>query len=85
MALIIIGCWVATTLANNVLNNIVNDFGFRNRGIKDGDHLYVLRNTNMPAILVEGCFLDNIDMNKFIAKGNSSYDIMADAIIRGII
>ncbi|GAA0105716.1 hypothetical protein UT300013_23400 [Paraclostridium sordellii] len=75
----------SSTMASNVLKNIVNDFGFRNRGIKDGDHLYVLRNTNMPAILVEGCFLDNIDMNKFIAKGSSAYDIMADGIIRGII
>ena len=72
-------------MATNVLNNIVSEFGFRNRDIKEGDHLYVLRNTNMPAILVEGCFLDNIDMNKFISKGSSAYDIMADAIIRGII
>ena len=75
----------SSEMATNVLNNIVSEFGFRNRDIKEGDHLYVLRNTNMPAILVEGCFLDNIDMNKFISKGSSAYDIMADAIIRGII
>ena len=75
----------SSQMATNVLNNIVSEFGFRNRDIKEGDHLYVLRNTNMPAILVEGCFLDNIDMNKFISKGSSAYDIMADSIIRGII
>ena len=75
----------SSNMASNVLINIINDFGFKNRGIKDGDHLYVLRNTNMPAILVEGCFLDNIDMKKFIDKGSSAYDIMAEDIIKGII
>ena len=75
----------SSVMASNVLSNIVNDFGFKYRGIKEGDHLYVLRNTNIPAILVEGCFLDNIDMNKFINKGSSAYDIMADGIVKGII
>ena len=33
--------------------------GFKNRGIKDGSHLYVVKNTKAPAILVELFFLDN--------------------------
>ena len=33
--------------------------GFRNRGIKDGKDLYVVKKTKMPAILVEMFFLDN--------------------------
>lgn len=33
-------------------------FGFRNRGIKDGSHLAVIRRTNAKAMLVEVCFTD---------------------------
>ena len=73
------------TLATNVVNNIASSFNFKNRGAKDGSHLAVLKNTTMPAILVEGCFLDQIDMDKFIAKGSSAYSIMADDIVNGII
>ena len=73
------------SLATSVTNNIANSFNFKNRGAKDGSHLYVLRNTQMPAILVEGCFLDQIDMDKFIAKGSQAYQIMADNIVNGII
>lgn len=32
--------------------------GFRDRGIKDGSHLYVIKNTKAPAALVEVCFVD---------------------------
>ena len=73
------------SLATNVVNNLANSFNFKNRGVKDGSHLYVLKNTNMPAILVEGCFLDQIDMDKFISKGSQAYQIMADNIVNGII
>lgn len=34
--------------------------GFKNRGIKDGSGLYVIKKTNMTAILVEVCFVDNL-------------------------
>ena len=71
-------------MATQMVANLSNSFNFRNRGAKNGDHLYVLNSTNMPAVLVEGCFLDPIDMNKFIAKGSQAYDIMAQAIIDGI-
>jgi N-acetylmuramoyl-L-alanine amidase len=33
--------------------------GFRNRGIKDGSKLYVVKGTKAPAILIELFFLDN--------------------------
>lgn len=32
--------------------------GFRDRGVKDGSAFYVIRKTNMPAVLVETCFVD---------------------------
>ncbi len=44
--------------AQLVLNNLVK-LGFANRGVKDGSKLYVVKNTNMPAILVEFFFIDS--------------------------
>ncbi len=32
--------------------------GFRNRGVKNGSHLYVVKNTEAKAMLVEVCFVD---------------------------
>ena len=33
--------------------------GFRDRGVKDGSAFYIIKNTTMPAVLVETCFVDN--------------------------
>lgn len=33
--------------------------GFKNRGIKDGSNLYVIKNTKCTAILIEVCFVDS--------------------------
>jgi len=46
-------------LANNVHNQLIKGTSQKNRGVKDGTHLYVIRNTTMPAILVETAFMDN--------------------------
>ena len=51
---------------------------FTNRGIKDGSHLYVIRNTKMKSMLVECCFMDTNDMKKYNA------DNFADCIVKGI-
>lgn len=64
--------------AQPVLNAIVA-MGYFNRGLKNGAHLYVLRNTAAPAMLVECCFIDSrADMDRY----NS--DRMADAIVQGL-
>jgi N-acetylmuramoyl-L-alanine amidase len=64
--------------AKSVLDEIVK-LGFFNRGVKSGSHLYVLRRTNMPGILIEGCFIDS-------AKDMQIYDgeAMANAIVAGL-
>jgi N-acetylmuramoyl-L-alanine amidase len=68
----------AKNIANYVLNEIVK-LGFSNRGVKSGNHLFVLKNTKMPAILVEGCFIDSQkDMNLYNAEA------MANAIVKGL-
>ncbi|MCM3387360.1 N-acetylmuramoyl-L-alanine amidase [Ureibacillus chungkukjangi] len=47
-------------LANNVHNQLIKGTAQKNRGVKDGTHLYVIRNTIAPAILVECAFMDNL-------------------------
>lgn len=78
-----IGSNAGRDIATKICNNICNSFGYTNRGVKvqgvDGGHLYVLRYTNMPALLVEQCFVDNQDdINKWDAEK------MANAIVKGI-
>jgi len=64
--------------ARKILNNIVA-MGFTNRGIKDGSHLAVVKNTDATSMLVELCFIDNVaDMQKF------NDEKMADAIVLGL-
>jgi N-acetylmuramoyl-L-alanine amidase len=58
----------------------VASLGFSNRGVKYDKGLYVLRNTNAPALLVECCFVDDADD---VALYN--YQRMALAIASGIL
>lgn len=54
--------------------------GYSNRGVKAGNHLYVVRCTSMPAILIEGCFLDSIsDMRLYDPEK------MSQAIVLGLL
>lgn len=53
--------------ASSILTNL-EKIGFKNRGIKNGSHLYVIKNTKATAILVECCFVDNTkDKEKYNA------------------
>ncbi|MBF2063981.1 MAG: N-acetylmuramoyl-L-alanine amidase [Calothrix sp. C42_A2020_038] len=65
-------------VAKSVLDEIVK-LGFFNRGVKNGSHLFVLRNTNMTRILVECCFVDSKkDMDLYNPES------MANAIVKGL-
>lgn len=65
-------------IAAPVLQEICK-LGFFNRGVKNGSHLLVVRETQAPAILIECCFIDSKrDMDIFdVAK-------MGEAIINGL-
>ena len=39
----------------------ISALGFKNRGVKINNNLYVLKKTNAPALLVEVCFVDDKD------------------------
>ncbi|MBD2576743.1 N-acetylmuramoyl-L-alanine amidase [Oscillatoria sp. FACHB-1406] len=65
-------------IAQPVLENIIA-LGFTNRGVKDGSHLYVVKNTSMAGILIECCFIDSEkDMKLFNTTA------MANAIVKGL-
>lgn len=67
-----------TSAANRICANIAA-LGYRNRGIKDGSSLYVIKHTKAPAVLVECCFVDNKnDVSKY-----NAYKI-AEAIYQAI-
>ncbi|WP_125154291.1 N-acetylmuramoyl-L-alanine amidase [Clostridium rectalis] len=64
--------------ANKICDEI-SKLGYKNRGSKYRPNLYVLKNTNMPAILIESFFCDNKrDCEKY-----NKYKL-ADAIIKGV-
>ncbi|MFI3200948.1 MAG: N-acetylmuramoyl-L-alanine amidase [Eubacteriales bacterium] len=71
-----------TSASNSYASGIVTEIaslGFTNRGVKTRTDLYVLKNTNAPALLVECCFVDSVeDISQY------DYKVMASAIVKGI-
>jgi N-acetylmuramoyl-L-alanine amidase len=46
-------------LADIVHKHVIKGTAFKDRGVKDGSHLWVIRKTNMPSILLELGFMDS--------------------------
>ena len=72
----------AATLAEDVLNRVTEITGFESRGVKLRPGLYVLRKTNMPAILVELGFISNPYEAAFMANNPS---LFAQGIYQGLL
>ncbi len=72
----------AAELAEDVLEEIVDASGFPDRGVKQRPGLYVLRNTSMPAILIELGFISNQQEANLMANNPS---LFARAIYNGIL
>ena len=73
---------VANDLATNILEQLTLTTGLRNRGIVYRPGLYVLKETSMPAVLVEMGFISNpYDADLLV---NSPY-LFATGIYRGIL
>lgn len=61
----------------------LNKLGFKNRGVKNGSDLYVIKKTTMNAILIEVCFVDTkTDCDLYKKLGVSK---IAEAIAKGIL
>ena len=59
----------------------ISVLGYKNRGIKNGSKLYVVRHSNAKAMLVECCFVDTDDAEKYKKIGAAEF---AKAIFKGI-
>lgn len=70
-------------LAENVLENVIALTGARSRGVKHGN-LAVIRETKMPAILIEGGFFTNADEFAKI-KDQAYIKKIARGIAQGVI
>ena len=71
----------AGKLARCIQSQIVDSLGTVDRGVKERPNLIVLKETDMPAVLVETAFIDN-DYDAELLTNNQ--DDFARAIARGI-
>ncbi len=76
------GSTVARALGENILEQLTLTTGLRNRGIVYRPGLYVLKETEMPAVLVEMGFISNPDDADLLV--NSPY-LFSTGIYRGIL
>ena len=72
----------SATLAEDVLREVTEITGLRSRGVKERPGLYVLRKTNMPAILVELGFITNPSDAALMERSPS---LFARGIYQGIL
>ena len=68
-------------LAEDMAALISDAGGFINRGAKERDDLFFLNNTDMPAILIETCFVDSLtDTKMYRAHFEEICSVIADTI-----
>ena len=60
----------------------ISALGFKNRGVKDGSGLYVVHKTKAKSMLIECCFVDTEDANKYKQLGAQK---LAEAIYNAIV
>ena len=72
----------AFSLGEDIVENISQTTGLRDRGMKVRPGLYVLRRTNMPAVLVELGFISN---PSDAALMDSRPELFARGIYNGIL
>lgn len=73
---------VSKQLASTILTGMIAATGAKNRGVKTGN-FHVIRETNMPAILIEGGFITNNKEHAHLSD-QAYIDKMARAIATGI-
>jgi len=69
-------------LAQNVLESILSQTGQANRRVKEAG-FYVIKNTLMPAILIETGFISNAQEEAFLWQSENQ-EAMVQGIVRGI-
>ena len=70
-------------LGHCIQSNLKAVLSLPNRGLKERPGLFVLRNTIMPAVLVEVCFIDNdFDWRRYDAHRDEAARAIATGIIQ---
>ena len=70
-------------LGHCIQTNLKAVLNLPNRGLKERPGLFVLRNTIMPAVLVEVCFVDNdFDWRRYDAHRDEAARVIATGIIQ---
>jgi N-acetylmuramoyl-L-alanine amidase len=69
-------------LADSVLSRVIRRTSAHSRGVKKGN-FYVIRETTMPAILIEGGFISNLD-ERSLLKSRDYQEKIARGIADGI-
>lgn len=72
----------AETYAQDVSREVASALGLPNRGAKSTTGLYVLNHTEMPAILIEVCFVDTEADAE--AWHSTPWDDLVGAVVRGL-
>ena len=74
---------LGTQLAENIYDEMVDRTGLAPKGEQNGSHLYVIRTTVSPAVLVETAFISNESDRNYLLS-TSGQETMAEAIYQGI-
>ena len=76
------GSETSKTFASFIQKNVVSEIGLKNRGVKSARYA-VLRNTNMPALLLETAFIDTAS-DAAVLGDPDRQQAYAEAIAKGI-
>lgn len=71
-------------LASIILKELVDTAGLENRGIVNGDNIYIIGNSNVPIALIEVGFISNKEDLEFITK-KANQKLIAEGIYNGIL
>ena len=74
---------IGTVLAENIYDNVVEMTGLSPKNTQNGSHLYVIRTTTSPAVLVETAFISNESDRNYLLSKNGQ-ETMEQAIYKGI-
>ncbi len=74
---------IGAVLADNIYKNMVNQTPLKPMGKQNGAHLYVIRTTVAPAVLVETAFISNESDREYLTN-QENQEKMAEAIYQGI-
>ncbi len=74
---------IGTKLAENIYDKMVDMTGLSPKQTQNGSHLYVIRTTVSPAVLVETAFISNESDRKYLLS-SSGQETIAEAIYQGI-